>query len=100
MESAAFEAAEVLKEDSHECRDVVCRLHCRSLSLAGSKLSRARPKWVATHDGLAVVGIGETDADGLVDEEHVRVLVPGIRVRFRRVRARRAARTWFASHQT
>lgn len=66
-------------------------------SSKGSKSSRALLKWQATHDGLAVVGIRKADANGLVNEEHVRMLIPGIRIRLRRVRARRATWTWFAS---
>lgn len=31
-----------------------------------------------THDRLAVVGVRETDADGLVNEEYVRVRSPGL----------------------
>ena len=33
-----------------------------------------------THDRLAVFSIGEADADGLVNEEDIRILVPGVGV--------------------
>lgn len=99
VESTAFEAVEVLEEDSHESCDVIGRLHRRSLFLVVSKSPHGSLKGQATHDRLAIVGIGKADTDGLVDEEYVRVLVPGIRVVFRRVRARRTAWTWFAFHQ-
>lgn len=33
-----------------------------------------------TYNILSIVGVGETDPDGLIDEEDVRVLVPRVRI--------------------
>ena len=61
MERPAFELDEMLKENGDKCGDVLSRL------LRGG-------------DELAVVCVGEADANGLVDEEDVGVIVPGLGV--------------------
>ena len=47
-----------------------------------------------THDRLAVFGIGEADADGLVDEEDVGMLIPAIRIERRVLWGRHPAGAW------
>ena len=44
-----------------------------------------------TYHSFAVLRIGEADVDGLVDEEDIGILVPGLRVERGAVRARHPA---------
>ena len=78
MERAAFEATEVLEEDCHERGDIfrcLIRSALRSSSGYSWRLSRG-----VTHNILSVVCVREAYADGLVDEEDIGILVPGVRV--------------------
>ena len=61
MELPSFKALKRLEPDLHERRDI-------HSSLVGFVY------------GLPVVGVGETDADGLVEEEEVRAGVPAVGV--------------------
>ena len=93
VESSALELAEGLKEDSYEGGDVFCGIFGRALreTAEGAYESNLRE---FTYDGLSVVCIREADADRLVNEEDVRVLVPGVRVERDVVNVVDPAGTW------
>ena len=54
----------------------------------------ARPASKSTYHHLSVISIREANADGLVQENHVRVRVPRVRVEFRAVRTFDVARAY------
>ena len=68
MHWPTLKQGEVLKEHDHKCRHIV----------TGVK---------GVVHIFAVFGVREPDADGLVDEKDVRMLIPGVRERFRAVRS-------------
>jgi hypothetical protein len=81
MESTSFQFREVLKKDGHKSRDILGSFLCCTLmrilvsnSWVRDGVSRS------THHTLPIVGIAETNAYWLINEEDVCVLSPALRV--------------------
>ena len=99
MERPAFELGEVLEEDGDKCRDVLRCFQGVALTIASSAVTnRSEELYGGTYHFLAIVCIGEPDANWLVDEENIRVVVPCLLEALSSIFARHSARSYDAIH--
>lgn len=92
MECTTFELAEVLKKDRHKRGNVLCGLLCRALNNETRHLL-FNDHERSTNDSLAVLGIGEPDANRLVNKKDIGIRIPCLRVESRSIVIRYLARS-------
>ena len=78
MERTTLEAAEMLEEYSDKSGDILGGFLSRALRETLVKACRESLFREVTYNILSVVSIRKADADGLVNEEDIRILVPGV----------------------
>ena len=76
MEGAALEAAEVFEEYGHESRDVFRTFLSGTLSFRSLLARQSYSATFCTHNVLAMVRVGESNTDRLVNEQYICNLVP------------------------
>lgn len=93
MERSAFELGEVFEEYRDERSDILSGLDRSALSKMNHVVNiGTRTRYYYTHHFLTIVGIGKANTNRLVDEEDIRMVIPGILERLCGVRAGDPAR--------
>ena len=94
METSTFEFGEMFEENGHKRRDIL-RSFLRGGLSASVKKECSYAVYGSTDNRLSIVSVGESDADGLINEKHICLVVPRLLVELGTISVKYAARTQF-----